>query len=91
MCGAPVIRDGRCARHLRPGTVARGYGAEHKKRRASYELAVAQGRAYCWRCKQPIAPGEPWDLGHDDNDRGRYAGPEHARCNRSAAGRISST
>ena len=26
-----------------------------------------------------------WDLGHDDYDRSIYRGPEHARCNRSAA------
>ena len=24
---------------------------------------------------QWIAPGEPWDLGHDDFDRSRYVGP----------------
>jgi hypothetical protein len=65
--------------------VDRGYGEEHKRRRASYELAVAQGRAYCWRCTEPISPTEPWDLGHDDTNRQRYAGPEHRRCNRSAA------
>jgi hypothetical protein len=48
---------------------------------------VAAGRARCWRCGRMIGPGEAWDLGHDDDDRSRYAGPEHQVCNRSAAGR----
>jgi hypothetical protein len=28
-------------------------------------------------CGERIAAGEPWDLGHVDGDRSRYAGPEH--------------
>jgi hypothetical protein len=41
----------------------------------------------CARCGLPIRPGEEWHLDHDDEDRGRYLGPSHARCNEKAAGR----
>ncbi|AEL19996.2 HNH endonuclease [Mycobacterium phage Jamie19] len=69
-------------------TSARGYGAAHQRLREQYRPLVASGRATCWRCGQPISPTEAWDLGHDDDDRSRYRGPEHARrCNRAAAGR----
>ncbi len=33
----------------------------------------------CARCGLRIEPGQPRDLGHDDVDRRRYVGPEHAR------------
>ena len=68
-------------------TVERGYGAAHKKLRARTQLDVDAGRAYCWRCTKPIAPGTNWDLGHDDDDRTRYRGPEHVGCNRATANR----
>lgn len=58
-------------------TNARGYGYHHKKIRKHWEPIVQAGRATCWRCGEPIAPDSPWDLGHDDNDRTRYRGPEH--------------
>ena len=49
---------------------------------------VSRGQVPCARCGLLIEPGEQWDLGHDDNDRTKYNGPEHAnRCNRSAGGR----
>ena len=66
----------------------RGYGAAHRHARAAYQARMDAGEAIrCWRCAKPIANGEPWDLGHDDHDRNITRGPEHATCNRSAAGR----
>jgi hypothetical protein len=63
-------------------TVANGYGAEHKRMRRRWAPLVEAGGVVCWRCGEPIAPGGPWDLGHD---RGVHRGPEHVRCNRSAS------
>lgn len=68
-------------------TTARGYGWQHQQLRNKYRHLVASGRAICWRCGNPIPPGAPWDLGHDDNDRTRYRGPEHQSCNRGAPNR----
>jgi hypothetical protein len=69
-------------------TTARGYGWRHQRVRAAWRPRVDAGLVDCARCGEPIVPGEPWDLGHDDVDRSRYQGPEHRACNRSAgAGR----
>ena len=69
-----------------PGaTSARGYGSMHQKIRARVAPLIASGTAVCARCGEPIRPDEPWDLGHDDENRSRYTGPEHRRCNRSTA------
>ena len=66
---------------------ARGYDRDHDRLRADWAPKVATGAVTCWRCGDPITRGEPWHLGHDDNDRTTYRGPEHELCNLSAAGK----
>src|SRR5437763_36219 len=66
---------------------ARGYGRPHRLIRAELAHVVAAGGVRCARCGELIDPAEPWDLGHVDGDRGRYAGAEHRRCNRATSGR----
>jgi hypothetical protein len=70
------------------GTRLRGYGPRHVALRARWAPLVDRGEVLCARCGVLIDPGTPWDLGHDDDDRSRYNGPEHARCNRGAPRRI---
>lgn len=76
----------------RGSTVARGYGHDHRRRRAQWVPLVKAGGVRCWRCGHPIVHdprliGGGWDLGHDDEDRSRYRGPEHLKCNRGAGAR----
>ena len=66
----------------RPSTAARGYGRRHQQLRGYWAARIAAGGVWCARCKQEIVPGAAWDLGHDDRDRTKYVGPEHASCNR---------
>ena len=63
-------------------TTERGYGAQHQRIRAALTPIVNAGDATCWRCGRTIVPGTPWDVGHDDEDRSLYRGPEHTTCNR---------
>lgn len=63
-------------------TAARGYDAEHVRLREQWRPHVEAGEVECWRCLELIEPGDPWDLGHDDEDRSVYRGPEHRACNR---------
>lgn len=86
-CGWPAVDRGRCQKHKRGTTSERGYDGRHKRTRAAYEFAVTLGRVRCARCGLPIKPGDKWDLGHNDRDRRKYNGPEHADCNRAAGGR----
>ena len=67
----------------RQGTTARGYGSQHQAERKRWEPIVEAGEATCARCHKPLAPNEPFDLGHND-DRTEWTGPEHVKCNRSA-------
>lgn len=68
-------------------TAARGYGSRHQALRKEWAPLVDAGHVTCWRCGQPITPGQAWDLGHDDHDRSIYRGPEHRGPNRATAGR----
>jgi hypothetical protein len=63
------------------GTVARGYGAKHRRLRAQWQHVVDSGQAYCARCGGWIPPGSAWHLDHDDT-RQAYLGASHAVCNR---------
>jgi hypothetical protein len=67
-------------------TTQRGYGTTHQAIRRAWEPKVAAGIVKCVRCDKPIKPDDDWDLGHTD-DRSRWTGPEHRRCNRRAGGR----
>jgi hypothetical protein len=92
--GCPNLQpESRCPSHRRAyergrGTrQQRGYDAKHEAERKRWEPIVANGAVKCWRCLVPLDPELPWDLGHDDQDRSKYRGPEHVRCNRATAGR----
>lgn len=67
----------------------RGYGAAHVRLRAVWRRRINAGGVTCWRCGGEIPPGSSFHLGHDDDDRGVYRGPEHPWCNLGAAGRKS--
>jgi hypothetical protein len=82
---------GRCVTHARKveqerGTrQERGYGPDHQAARRWWTAEIAAGRGWCARCRQPIPPGTPFDLGHTD-DRTGWTGAECVTCNRSAGG-----
>lgn len=71
---------------MRKRTAARGYGAGHQAERERWRPKVDAGITDCASCGQPIEPGRPWDLGHNE-DRTGWTGPEHTHCNRRAGGR----
>ncbi len=79
------VRERRRQRRV-PASVS-GYGSRHQQLRKQLAPQVEAGGVCCARCGLPIIPGTPWDLGHDDNDRRFYNGPEHRACNRRTKGR----
>jgi hypothetical protein len=58
------------------------YSGPH--RRLSELLRAGAHGLPCVRCGEPMLPGQPLDLDHDDDHPGRYRGVAHASCNRSA-------
>ena len=77
-CWKIYEREKSRARRAKYGTTTeRGYGRRHRDLRAGYERQIQTGLIKCARCGRPIVPGEPWDLGHDDNDRRRYSGKRY--------------
>ena len=64
------------------------YGAAHERERRKWAPKVRRGGVTCWRCGEAISPSEPWDLGHADGSDSIYNGPEHRRCNRGAAAKL---
>lgn len=92
--GCPELTTStRCTAHARAKDKARGtrqqrgYGKDHEAERARWTPLVATGNVKCWRCGDYIEAGAAWDLGHDDQDRSKYRGPEHVGCNRATSGR----
>lgn len=55
------------------------YDSAHRKLREEFALAVSEGVVRCWRCLEPIKPGEDWHLGH--RPIGFASHPEHPTCN----------
>lgn len=66
-------------------TAQRGYGNSHQVERRRWAPKVDLGQVDCARCGEPLEPGRPWDLGHND-ERTAWTGPEHTVCNRRAGG-----
>lgn len=92
--GCPELQsESRCLAHRRErersrgSAAARGYGQDHKALRAQWAPLVATGNVKCWRCSEYLAADQPWHLGHDDEDRSRYRGPECVPCNTPTASR----
>ena len=72
-------------------STARGYGYQHQQLRAWWKPIVEAGGVLCHAktCVMPsrtIEPTEAWHLGHTE-DRTRWTGPEHVRCNTSDGAR----
>lgn len=61
------------------------YSHAHRQLRKRLAEVVEAGQGRCWRCGKWIHPLEPWDLGHDDNDKSVWRGIECRKCNRGTA------
>lgn len=82
-CGTPTVKP-RCptceAQHQQARNASRpGHRAAHAQARANLAPLVAQG-ATCYRCHQPIHPGQQW---HADNTPNGWH-PSHRTCNEAA-------
>ena len=75
---SPAKKKRQLSRH------ARGYTNAHVARRKQLAPLVATGQVNCFRCGEPIGPGQRWHLDHRDDRRG-YLGAAHAVCNLRAA------
>lgn len=93
--GCPALTDTtRCPTHTRQrdrerGTrQQRGYDQAHDQLRAAAVATLAAGHTLtCWRCGRAITTADDMHIGHDDLDRTITRGPEHKKCNLSAAGK----
>lgn len=97
--GCPELQpEPRCAEHRRTRERARGtreqrgYGAEHRALRAEYQRRMDEGERFsCWRCAESgritVVDPSNWTLGHCDDDRSRYHGPECPPCDYATMGR----
>ena len=93
--GCPTIITGRaryCPTHAREyearrgSPTARGYGADHRRRRAAIVAKINTGEVVrCIDCGVRLTPAT-LDLGHTEDRRG-YRGPQCQGCNRSDGGR----
>ncbi|GAB2970216.1 hypothetical protein GCM10027076_03620 [Nocardioides montaniterrae] len=92
--GCPALQaEPRCLEHRRQRERARGtrqqrgYDAAHDQLRADWQRRLNTGeRATCWRCGNDLDP-KAWTLGHCDDDRTIYHGPECPACDYATAGR----
>lgn len=81
-CPGLATHRGRCETHQLT-TSQRDYGAQHQAERRAWQRRIDSGEVItCRRCKKPIEPGQPWDLGHPAPKR-----PEHRGHNRATMGR----
>jgi hypothetical protein len=69
-------------------TKERGYGADHRRRRAVWKPKVDRGDVSCPYCGRWIQPGTAWDLSHPFDDKTQSPVPWHMSCNRKYAASV---